>query len=51
MRLTAQVDHRDGVDERNQHSHTQIGVDQRARRLVSFVEVGGPAEPEVDRHQ
>ena len=29
----------------------QIGVYERARRLVALVKIGGPAEPEIDRHE
>ena len=35
----------------NQNGHAEIGVDQSAGGLVALVEVGFPAEPEIDRHQ
>src|SRR5271165_7486633 len=39
------------MDDGDQDGHAQIGVYERARRLVALVEVGGPAEPEIDRHE
>src|SRR5262249_13546817 len=32
-------------------SHAQIGVYERARRLVALVEVGGSAQPEIDWYE
>src|SRR5947199_283590 len=34
-----------------EHGHAEIGVDERAGGFVAAVEVGFPAEPEIDRHQ
>src|SRR5215471_2599183 len=38
------------MDKRDQEGHAQIAVDECADRLVA-VEVGGPAEPEINGHQ
>ena len=43
--------HRERVDNGDQDGRAEIGVDERACRLVASVEVGGPAEPEIDRHE
>jgi hypothetical protein len=39
------------MDNGHEDGHAHIGVDERACRLVASVEVGGPAEPEIDRHE
>src|SRR6266516_5091649 len=39
------------MDNGDQNGHAEIGVDERACRLVASVEVGGPAEPEINRHE
>ena len=39
------------MDDGDQDGHAQIGVYEHACRLVALIEVGGPAEPEIDRHE
>jgi hypothetical protein len=36
------------MDDGNQDGHAQIRIDERARRLMTLVEVGGPTEPKID---
>src|SRR5450631_3998057 len=50
-RASAGRDHRGGMDDRDQHGHTEIGIDQRPGCLMSLVEAVVPAEAEIDRHQ
>src|ERR1700730_14462050 len=48
---SAGCDHRDRVDDGDQDGHTQIGIYECARRLVSLVEVGGSADTEIDWYE
>ena len=48
---SAGCNHRDGVDDGDQDSHAEIGIDEGACRFVASVKVGGHAEPEVNRHE
>src|SRR5207248_3573619 len=44
-------DHRGGVDDGHQHGHPETRVDQGPGCLVAGVEVGIPAQSEIDRHE
>jgi hypothetical protein len=39
------------VDDGDYDGHAQISVHERARRLVSFVELGGSAQPEINWYE
>src|SRR5271155_1030816 len=43
--------HRDGVDDADQDSHAEIGIDEGAWRLVAAIEVGISAKAEINRHE